>query len=136
MDGHVGITNRTKKLKQANKCWAITALQSILATDLLLQRLLEVGGRNSAIAHAMTELASNVPTKGDVACWKRHNMRGINTKVNQHNQTTTIQQMVAPPRSKAKCRTVSTVELTLVAKKFPKDIAKIEGIAQEIAQGE
>ena len=68
MEGHIGITNRTKKLKQANKCWAITALRSFLATGLFLQRLLEVSGRNSSIAHAMTEPASNVPTKGDVAC--------------------------------------------------------------------
>ena len=62
-------------------------------------------------------------------------MRDIITKINHHNQTATIQHMVTPLRGKAiKSKTISTPDLTLVAKKSPKAIAKIEGIAHRLPQ--
>ena len=135
MDAHVGMVNRTKKANQANKCWAIAATQSVLSAGVLTQRLLDAGGRNSIVGQAIAELASQTPTKGDVACWTKHDMRGIITKVDNHHRTATIQHMVQPPKGKAPSRTIPMSELTLVAKNLPKAIAKAEGIVERIADG-
>ena len=63
MDDHVGMTNRNRKAKPANRCWVIAATQSILAADVLTQRSLDTGGRNSIMGKAIVELASQTPTK-------------------------------------------------------------------------
>ena len=112
------------------------ALQSILAADVLIQRLLEVGGRNSVIARALAELVTQTPTKGDVACWTKHYVRGIITKIDKRNQTATIHHMVVPPQGKVKNKTISLLERTLVARKLPKAIAKIEGFTDRLADGQ
>jgi hypothetical protein len=135
MDNHVGIANRTRNAKPASRCWAIVVTQSIVDADVLTQRLLDAGGRNSVMGKTIAELASQTPTKGDVACWTKNDMRGIITKIDRHHQTATIQHMVQPPEGKAPSRTLPMPELTLVAKKLSKAIAKVEGIAERITDG-
>ena len=60
IDGHVGIANRTRNSKPVNKCWAIAALQSILAANVLTQRLLDAGGSNSVMGKKQSQ---NSPLK-------------------------------------------------------------------------
>ena len=76
--GHISITSRTQKLKQANQCWAIASLQSIRGATCLSSVSISSTrwGRKSMIACtllsvAVAELASQTPTKGDAASWTK-----------------------------------------------------------------